>query len=329
MRFRSGLFAETEIKLLKEKLRWIIGARADMANINEGNVHDTLATKGRNEYINAYNLSSGLIYNPVNNLFFSLNIARACRMPDATELFVETATTDGLIFGNKDLNPEYGMNIDFGIRAGYEGFIFDISTYCNFLYDFMGRKVLKTAGKKGMNYIYQNIEKSIIYGSEISLGYIKKGIFCDKDHINYNGFAVFTKGYELRKDQKWFSKDNIPLNNIPPFNTRHELTYRYSIGYKSSIYAGVNVLRFNARTEFAPNSYATGAYSLLGCQGGIRKRIGNCDYKFSLSVNNLTNEIYRPFESLIYGPGRNYKLLISVEFGDSNDRKGTRCSTEF
>ena len=77
--FMGGLFAETEIKLLKEKLRWIIGARADMANINEGNVHDTLATKGRNEYINAYNLSSGLIYNPVNNLFFSLNILATMR----------------------------------------------------------------------------------------------------------------------------------------------------------------------------------------------------------------------------------------------------------
>ena len=326
--FMGGVFAETETDIINERLKWIAGVRGDIANINEGNVHDTLSEKGRHEYIHAFNISTGLIYTPVEDLFISFNIARACRMPDATELFVETATTDGLVFGNADLKPEYGMNLDFGIRGGIGGVTFDISTFSNFLYDFIRRKVWKSAAKKGMNYRYENMEKSIIYGAEVSLGYNRKGIFSEKDNISYNGFAVWTKGYELKKDQKWFSREGIPLNNIPPFNTRHELTYRYRIGYRSSVYAGLNFLLFDGRTEYAPNSYPTGAYSLLGCQGGIKKRYKGCDYKFSVSVNNLTNEVYRPFESLIYGMGRNFKFMVAVEFGGKNDtyrRNAANC----
>ena len=43
------------------------------------------------------------------------------------------------------------------------------------------------------------------------------------------------------------------------------------------------------------------------------------------SVNDLNNEVYRQFEALIYGMGRNYKFMIAFEFGYDDKRKGTRC----
>ncbi len=325
----GGVFAESEMKICNNRLRWVLGVRGDMANINEGDVHDLNDDKGRNENIYAFNLSTGLVYNPLSDIFISLNMARACRMPDATELFVETATTDGLVFGNIDLKPEYGLNFDLGLRGSISNVTFDISAFSNFLYDFIGRKVWKSAAKKGMNYRYENIDRSLIYGAEISLGYNRKGVFNSKDNINYNGFLVYTRGYELKKDKDWFSSDNVPLNNIPPLNSRHELIYRYNIGYRSSVYTGVNFVWFDGRTEYAPNSYPTGSYSLLGCMAGVKKNYKNNDYKFSISVNNLTNERYRPFESLIYGMGRNVKFMITMEFGNSEKKHGTRCVENF
>ena len=324
----GGLFLESEVNFCGDKLKWVVGVRGDLAKMNEGNVHDTLLVKGRSPHLKIINANTGLMYQFIRDLFLSVNIARASRMPDAKELFVESSTTDGMVYGNPALKPEYGFNFDLGVKGYFSDFIFDISLYANFLHDFITPVMWYGANKKGNNYKYDNIDKSLIYGAEISLAYNRNGIFTDRDAFNYNGFAVITKGYEIKKDHNWLNKDRIPLNQIPPFNTRHEIIYRYRFGGKLSVYAGMNLLWFNGRKEYASTSYPTGSYCLIGCLAGVQKRIQNVKYRLSVNISNLTNEAYKPFESLIYGMGRNIKFLFSVEFGESNRRYRTNCINE-
>ena len=93
----GGLFAETQIDLFGEKLKWQIGIRGDLAQMNEGNIHDTLLIKGRNTDFKILNMTTGAMYQFKDDVSITFNIARASRMPDAKELFMESASTDGKI----------------------------------------------------------------------------------------------------------------------------------------------------------------------------------------------------------------------------------------
>ena len=321
----GGLFLESEVKLLNEKLKLIIGIRGDLAKMNEGEVHDTLLNNGRNKHFEIMNANIGALYQIRNGVSLTFNVARASRMPDAKELFVESATTDGSVFGNTELKPEYGFNFDLGMKGVLGNFVFDVSMFSNFLHDFIVQKQWYGSSRKGVNYKFDNVDKSLIYGFEASMAYNKDGFFCERDLLNYSAFAVYTKGYEIKKEHRWFSKDKEPLNQIAPFNMRHEIIYRYRMRGKSSVYAGINLLWFSGRTEYAKTSYPTGSYCLLGCMMGIQKAFKSSKCKLAVNVTNLTNEIYKPFESLIYGMGRSIKLLVAIEFGASTPKHRANC----
>ena len=321
----GGLFAESEISTANNKLKWVVGVRTDFANINEGEVHDTLLVDGKRKQYSIFNINTGLMLQLAEGTSLSMNIARASRMPDARELFMESATTDGSVFGNINLKPESGLNIDFGLKGVLGSVVFDVSMFSNFIHNFIIQKVWGGAGKRGLNYRFDNIDKSLIYGLEASIAYNKDGLFGSRDLLNYNAFAVYTKGYEITANGGWLSKNRIPLNQIAPFNMRHELIYRYRLGGRASVYVGANVLWFGGRTEYAPTSYPTYSYCLLGCLMGAQKAFEKTKWKLSVNITNLTNEAYKPFESLVYGMGRNIKILLSVEFGGSRTPKRTEC----
>ena len=321
----GGVFAESELSTTNNKLKWLVGLRADLAHINEGEVHDTAMVNGRGKNYSIFNINTGLMLQVAEGTSLTMNMARASRMPDAKELFMESATTDGSVFGNLNLKPESGLNFDLGLKGILGNVVFDVSMFSNFIHNFIIQKIWSGSGRRGINYRFDNIDKSLIYGLEASVAYHKDGVFGSRDLLNYNAFAVYTKGYEIAAKGGWFSKNKIPLNQIAPFNMRHELIYRYRLGGRASIYAGANVLWFSARTDYAPTSYPTSSYCLLGCLFGAQKAFQTTKWKLSVNMTNLTNEGYKPFESLVYGMGRNIKILLSVEFGGSRTPKRADC----
>jgi len=319
--FLAGLFGEAEYKSPDGKLKMRAGLRGDFSRINEGDVHDTLQVAGRRSDVFAWNGTMGVVYEFRQNIFASFQIARSCRMPDATEMFIITSGSDGVIYGNPSLNPEYGLNLDAGLRGAYGIFTFDFSIFTNFLNDFISLEYWRNSGHKGINYTYLNIDKSRILGAELSLSAKIKNLFSTRNRLIYNGTFVYTQGDNLSDDfansdlSNWFSK-GVPLRTIPPLNLNQELTFKRLTSASSSFYIGGDVRFYATQNRIAPSAdggYVSPAYCLFGASAGysLKKRI---TYDIRIKADNLADNRYRAFESLIYSMGRNVKLLVTVKF---------------
>jgi len=312
----AGLFAEMDWKSANERLKIRGGLRLDYSQINEGNVHDTLQTTGRNQQITAWNGTVGGVYNVDKDLFISLHVAKACRMPDAAEMFIVSSNADGIVYGNPNLKPEYGFNFDGGLR-GHLGIItFDCSLFSNFLHNFISQEYWLNSGKKGVNYVYQNVDKARIIGGELAIGTKWNEFLQRENQLIYNGTAVITYGDKLTDAPDWFSS-GVPLRNIPPFNTKQELMLKRRINSAWSAYVGGDFRYYTTQNRIAPTvdgGYVSYSYALFGASCGITWLHNDNKWDLKIKGDNLADNKYRPFESLVYGMGRNFKVLMSVSF---------------
>jgi len=312
----AGVFTELETKILEGRLKFRAGLRADYSRITEGDVHDTLQVTGRTSNIFAWNGTTSVVYNAWRNIFLSLQVARSCRMPDATEMFIITSNSDGTVYGNPALNPEYGLNIDAGIRGNLGCWYFDCSLFANFLHDFISLEYWEESGKKGINYTYLNVDRARIVGAELSIGAKWLHVLHPDNRVIYNGTFVVTKGDKLTDSPGWWG-DGVPLRNIPPFNTKQELMLRRMLNSSRSIYAGADIRYYTTQNRIAPSSdggYVSPAYCLFGASAGFTYYRGNLKWDLKLKGDNLADNKYCPFESISYGMGRNWKVLLTVTF---------------
>jgi hemoglobin/transferrin/lactoferrin receptor protein len=314
--FLAGVFAEAEYQPGNSRLKFRGGLRTDVSKVNEGGVHDTLLTEGRGCWVHAYSATAGVVYTAWRNVFWSFQAARSCRMPDASEMFIMSSGTDGLIYGNPDLKPEYGLNLDAGLRGSVGACFFDLSLFSNFLHDFISLEYWTNSGKKGINYTYLNVDKARIYGAELAVGARFLQVLHPDNRIIYSGFFVLTRGDKLTDEPHWFSKGQ-PLRNIPPFNTNQELLFRRMLTSAKSVYVGGDVRYYAEQDRIAPSSeggYVSPSYCLFGASAGFTYRNGSGKWDFRLKGDNLADNRYRPFESLVPAMGRNVKMLISLVF---------------
>lgn len=312
----AGLFAENEWRTMHNRLKWRTGLRADYCHVNEGDVHDTTLTNGRNKNVWAWNATSGAVYSLTPTMFLSLQAARSCRMPDASEMFIITSNSDGIVYGNPTLKPERGLNFDAGFR-GLAGILsFDLSMFANFLNDFISLEYWTNSGKKGVNYTYYNIDRARIMGAEASLGAKFNNLFHPDNKLIYSGTYVFTLGDKLTDAPGWFSS-GVPLRNIPPFNTTQEITFRHMLNTSKSFYIGADMRYYATQNRIAPSAdggYVSYAYALFGASAGYTYKKSGKKWELKLKADNLTDNKYRPFETLVYNMGRNFKIMGSLSF---------------
>lgn len=312
----AGIFAEDEYKSADGRLKIRLGCRADWSRINEGEVHDTLLISGRRSNVLAWNGTAGAVYELMRGVYSSIQFARSCRMPDASEMFIVNSTTDGIVYGNPLLKPEYGYNIDVGIRGGNEWMSFDMSLYCNLLKDFISVEYWTQPGLKGINYSYFNVDKARIFGAEFSFG-AKWNAFIQPDNtLLFNTMMAYTFGDKLTGLPGWL-RSGVPLRNIPPTNCKLELIFRRIVNSVFSMYISSDLRLYATQYRIAPTAdggYVSPGYVLFGAAAGIERKNSNFDWSVKLRADNLTDNYYRPFESLAYAMGRNIKIMFSVKF---------------
>jgi len=312
----AGLFAELEYISDNEKVKIRNGLRCDYANIHEGDVHDTLLDAGRASSMLSWSGVSSIVYKTDKEMFVSLQIARSCRIPDSKEMFIVTSGTDGMVYGNPDLVPECGLNVDAGLRGHLAFCAFDFSLFTNFLNDFVSLEYWKNSGKRGINFKYENIDKARIYGTELAYSMQLKHVLHPDNTIDYNGTAVYTVGDKLTDAPQWFSA-GVPLRTIPPFNTSHELVFGRLFSSSLSGYISGDVRYYATQDRIAPaedGGYVSPAYCLFGAGCGIIVKHQSIRWNFKCKIDNLANNNYFPLESLVYGMGRNIKCMAIISF---------------
>ncbi|MDR3129212.1 MAG: TonB-dependent receptor [Tannerellaceae bacterium] len=328
----GGIFAENEYISGNWKLRG--GLRTDGSVVNEGAVHDTTLAQGRRSTVKAWNGVAGLVYTVAEEMFASLQVARSCRMPDAMEMFIIRSASDGIVYGNPALTPEYGLNLDAGLRGnitfgGLNGateaiphpptLVFDLSLFANFLNEFISQEYWRNSGKKGINYTYLNIERARIYGAELSLTFLYPAFLHPDNRLAYNATFVYTQGDKLRTNDQdnagWLTRGD-PLRTIPPFNCYHEVNLRHILNSGKSFYLSADSRYYASQHRIAPSSeggYVSPAYALFGISAGFtcKRRL---TFDFKLRLDNLADNAYRPFETIVQGMGRTAKFLFSSSF---------------
>ncbi len=160
------------------------------------------------------------------------------------------------------------------------------------------------------------MDKARIIGGELAVGTKWNDFLRHDNQLIYNVTAAITYGDKLTDALNWFSS-GVPLRNISPFNTKQELMLKQRLNSAWTAYLGGDFRYYASQNRIAPSidgGYVSISYTLFGASCGVTWFHNSYKWDLKIKGENLADNKYRPFESLIYGMGRNYKVLMSVQF---------------
>lgn len=270
----------------------------------------------------ALNGSIGLVYNPNSTWQLYVNGSTGFRAPNIDDMGKVFDSQPGtVVVANTNLKPEYAYNAEIGTAKTFGPYLkIDVAGYYTLLKDAMARGAFQYNGKDSIVYdgqlsqvmAIQNITQAYVYGIqggvEISFG---KGIGL-KSTISYQ------KGEEQSEDSLiYYPKPHV----APLFGTTH-LTYvrkklRMDLYAQYNSKMDYNDLPLVDRTDNVP--FAKDANGLPFVPGWytLNFKIGiylNQFLTINSGVENITDQLYRPYSSGISSPGRNFIISLKSQF---------------
>ncbi len=260
----------------------------------------------------------GVTWLPNKIIEWKANVSTAFRAPNIDDIGkVFDSEPGSVVVPNNDLEAEYAYSGDLGLRLNFnDKFLVDVSTFYTYLKDALVRKDFSLNGATEILYngelsnvqAIQNASESRIYGVELGAELNLSKAFKLRSQFNV------TKGTEGRGDEK------LPVRHVAPTFGNTHLIYKTN---KLTLDAYTNYngeLSFNqiadsetvkdylyARDEngnpFAPSWYTLnfrGKYDLLE------------NLTLTMSLENITDQRYRPYSSGISAAGRN--LILAVKY---------------
>lgn len=299
----AGLFGLAEYKLKKAVLG--VALRADLASIGTREQQENYST-----------LSGGLelTHTPKTDLTNIISLTRKFRYPTQQESVGVLFGGRGTFFGNPDLKPEYGYqlewtriqkinrNVDLALSTWFALFEKRIAEF------FLGNN----------EFTYRNLSKARTMGLEARVDYS----FPDTHLMRGTTLSLtgtFTQGDELA-DEGLFDS-GTPLTGIPPARIRMSALHNRTVTKTLSLQAHVNVdyvLAYN-RLPSGPirqtfGAIETDAYMLadLGLKAIWQQEASAIT--FGLNITNLSDAAYFPFGARIMGMGRNFTGFLKYSF---------------
>jgi hemoglobin/transferrin/lactoferrin receptor protein len=109
--------------------------------------------------------SLGIVYEPVEDLYLTANVANGYRQPNAQDLFFDGPASVGTVKGNVDLKPEKSVSYDVGMRWGPGDIAFTGSLFYSTYTDLIDAVLI---GQSQGNDVFQyfNIAEARIWGGE-------------------------------------------------------------------------------------------------------------------------------------------------------------------
>jgi outer membrane receptor protein involved in Fe transport len=262
------------------------GARFDV--IGTGNTGADGGRLTRNDLaVTAY---LGGILQLDSHLSLIANLGRSFRFPTVSELFYSGLTGRGTVFGNPDLDPESGINLDFGIRYLHSRFYASVYAFRNFI----SNMIQKYQGDAEEEYFFRNLTSGRIHGIEGDF-YLWPG----RDF-------EFRINFHLMDGRD--PETEAPLNYIPPF--RIAVAGKWAPG---RFWLEPKLTLSGAVDEPGPLEIAIDGYTLLDAAAGV-------DISRHLRLicigQNLTDSLFRfsADESGVVAPGRGFILRAQVRF---------------
>ena len=270
----------------------------------------------------AFNGSLGFVYNPNTTWQLYLNGATGFRAPNVDDIGKVFESEPGsVVVPNADLKPEYVYNAEIGTVKTFGDFLkVDASIYYTFLDNALARRNYTFNGQDSIVYddelsrvqAIQNITSAYVYGIQAGVDVnFGKG-------IGLSSTISYQKGEEESEDSLIY----YPLSHITPLFGSTHLTYEqkkikldmYVVYNGRMNYKDLPLTDRNDDTPFAKDEngkpYVPGWYTLnFKAALYINKYVS-----LNLGIENITDQLYRPYASGISAPGRNFIAALKCKF---------------
>ncbi len=305
-----GIYLENNITL-SPKTKAVAGIRSNYAVINEGNFYSSDQNEGQEQRKQALSGNVAVISRIKNNSTLKINVAHSFRMPETTELYTDNYTSNGILYGNPALKPEYCNSLDFSYRFIGKSIEFEVSPFLWLMDDMISKEEI--SGMPGTNYTYINIGKTRLFGGEVNCKLNFDKVFSSDDNLSAQCGVAYLNGTDVTESANYWS-GGVPLDYVPPFNLKGELNYS-CIPYKNiACNFKIRTIWYTEQTRLGEDPYATPDYCVLGCNVGVRLPKLSTKPSLNVAVNNLTNKEYYCYQSYLPSEGRDVRVFLTLLF---------------
>ncbi len=262
--------------------------------------------------------SIGLSWFPKADLQITWNASTGFRSPNIDDIGkVFDSEPGSVVVPNPDLEPEYAYNTELGLQKNFaDKVVLKGATFYTYLVDALVRRNFLFNGETEIEYngelsnvqAIQNAAKAYVYGFEFGLEAFLT------EHVSINSNLTITKGIEEEAD----GTDSPGRHVAPTFGDFHliwknqklraDLFFNYNgeIANKDLAPSEINK-EYLYTLDQNGKPYSPSWYTLnLRSQYNITNKL-----KGTLSIENITDQRYRPYSSGITAPGTNLILGIS------------------
>ena len=262
--------------------------------------------------------TTGITWSPSNMIQWKLNASTAFRAPNIDDIGkVFDSEPGSVVVPNNNLKPEYAYGGELGLRLNFDNkVVFDMATYYTFLdnalirrdYDIDGETEIVYDGELSTVQAIQNASKAWIYGFEVGA------------EINFSKALKLRSQYNIIGGTEDNNGVEVPIRHVAPnFGRTHLIWEKDNLSFDAYLVYN-NELSFN---QLAPSElskdylYAKDSndnpYSPSWYTFNLRAQYQYKD-KLTLtgSLENITDQRYRPYSSGISAAGRN--LIIAIQY---------------
>lgn len=292
------------------KLKLQGGLRFD-ANKTETFALGTVGTEGYHAPVSrkfsSLNGSVGATYSVNEKLLLRMNLAKAYRVPNLSELTSNGVHGNRYEIGNENLNPENAYESDASLHYHGEYLSFDLAGFYNHIDNYIFISPTAETTSSGMEIYRFKQTNSKLYGGEAGVHFHPKSI--PWLHVQGNYSMVTGK------------QEN---GNYLPFIPAQKFLYEIRAEKETLAFLkhpNIWLSALTALKQVKPSTYETetDGYTLVNAGINTEIKISNQNLNIGLSVNNIFDEKYIDHLSTLkevnlFNPGRNFALSVKVPF---------------
>lgn len=261
--------------------------------------------------------TAGITWSPSDMMQWKLNASTAFRAPNIDDIGkVFDSEPGSVVVPNKDLKAEYAYSGELGLKLNFNNkVILDLATYYTFLDNALIRRNYELNGETEMMYdgelsniqAIQNASKAWIYGFETGL------------EINFSEHLKLRSQYNIIGGTEDNNGVEEPVRHVAPsFGRTHFIWKNHKLLLDAFVVYN-NELSFN---QMAPSEASKDYIYALDSNGNpyapswhtlnLRTQYKwNDNLSVTASLENITDQRYRPYSSGISAAGRNLILALT------------------
>ena len=273
-----------------------------------------LGTEGTDSYhapikknFSNLNGSMGATYRPVEKLMLRLNVAKAFRAPNLSELTSNGMHGNRFEIGNETLSPENALETDVSLHYHGKYVSIDLAAFRNQINDYIYISPTAETTTDGTAIYRYSQTNAVLYGGEAGIRFHPASL----PWLQVEGAYSSVVG-------KQNNGDFLPF--IPAQKIRYEIgAERTELGFLKKPHIKISALTAFPQKHPSPHETATEGYTLVNMSVYAETKLFNQSLGWGISANNLFDIQYYDHLSTLkplgfYNQGRNIALSLEIPF---------------